>query len=128
MPATVPAGCEPHAPAPRRFTTSRGVSPTGMEGFVLAILNAFGLALNTSAAPKTWLSAAKGVTGTTGADWLSASDPSATLKGGAGDDTYAIWDSRITITEAAGDGIDTVQSWASRTLLSAYVENLQLMQ
>jgi beta-glucanase (GH16 family) len=94
-------------------------------------LNALSASLTTSASPTKWFSTSMPgalVTGTSGADWLSAPDALATLKGGAGDDTYFIWDGNITITEDAWNGIDTVQSWAGRTMLSAYVENLQLMQ
>ena len=93
--------------------------------------NALSLPLATSASPTRWFSSSlPGVTlnGSNGADWLSATDATATLQGGAGDDTYAVWDSRITITEADGGGIDTVQSWAGRQVLSAYIENLRLMQ
>src|SRR3954451_4058503 len=101
MAATLPTGCEPHASAPRRFTTSRGVQPPGMEGQALAILNAVSVALNTSAAPRTWFTAAKGATlhGTSGADFLSAPNGQATLLGGSGDDTYTVWDASNRIVE-----------------------------
>jgi beta-glucanase (GH16 family) len=97
----------------------------------MTYLNALSVSLAKSGSPTKWFSSSLPgavVTGTTGNDWLSASDPGATLKGGAGDDIYAIWDSRITITEFAGAGIDTVQSWAGLTQLGANVETLQLMQ
>ncbi|WP_431272867.1 family 16 glycosylhydrolase [Dankookia sp. P2] len=93
--------------------------------------NASSVGLSTSGSPTKWFSSSLPgavVVGTTGNDWLSASDPAATLQGGAGDDIYAIWDGRITITELAGGGIDTVRSWAGLTKLSANVENLELMQ
>ena len=100
-----------------------------MEGRVLAIINALGVALNTSAAPKTWLTAAKGAlaTGTSGADFLSAPNGLASLAGGAGDDTYCVWDATSRITELANGGIDTVQSYAAAFVLPDFVENLQLM-
>src|SRR3954468_9339920 len=130
MTATLPTGCEPHASAPRRFTTSHGVQPPGMEGQALAILNAVSVALYTSAAPKTWLTAAKGTTlnGTSGADVLSAPNGQATLIGGGGDDTYVIWDASNRIVELANGGIDTVQSYASAYPLADFGENLQLMR
>ncbi|TDH63601.1 glycosyl hydrolase family protein [Dankookia rubra] len=95
----------------------------------MAILNAVSVALNTSAAPRKWLTAAKGTTlnGTSGADALSAPNGQATLSGGGGDDTYVIWDASSRIIELANGGIDTVQSYASAFALPDFVENLQLM-
>ena len=54
--------------------------------------------------------------GVTGAD---------TLIGGAGNDTYLVDGPGDRITESAGEGIDSVQAWASHTL-AANVENLLL--
>src|SRR4029077_10294241 len=46
------------------------------------------------------------------------------LVGGAGDDTYLVDDSGDLITEAAGAGIDTVESTANAYTLGANVDNL----
>ncbi len=49
------------------------------------------------------------------------------LVGGLGDDTYNLWDSVSTVTERAGEGIDTAVArfWGAATL-SSNVENLTL--
>ncbi len=46
------------------------------------------------------------------------------LLGGLGDDTYYLWDSADLVTEAAGQGIDTVVAYDWRTVLANNVENL----
>ncbi|MFC7475393.1 family 16 glycosylhydrolase [Dankookia sp. GCM10030260] len=96
----------------------------------MIFLNAAGVALSTSQAPTRWFtSSSAGVTlnGTATADFLSHSGSYASLAGGAGDDTYCVWNTTHTIQEFAGGGIDTLQSYASRTILPGQVENLQLM-
>lgn len=94
------------------------------------MLNARSIALNPSAKVTTWLApAAKGgvLLGTAGADMLSAPNGPATLAGGAGDDTYAVWSGNITLREQAGGGIDTLQSYAAAIVLPDCIENLRLM-
>ncbi|RYF11315.1 MAG: hypothetical protein EOO40_03550, partial [Deltaproteobacteria bacterium] len=49
-----------------------------------------------------------------------------TLKGGAGDDTYTVDQANDIVIENAGEGIDTVESWAPSYTLAANVENLIL--
>ncbi|MFC7473899.1 family 16 glycosylhydrolase [Dankookia sp. GCM10030260] len=96
----------------------------------MAILNARSVALTPSGKVVNWLTpAAKGgsLAGTAGADMLSAPNGPATLAGGAGDDTYAIWSADVTLRELAGGGIDTVQSYAAAFVLPDFIENLQLM-
>ncbi|TCZ55258.1 family 16 glycosylhydrolase [Roseicella aquatilis] len=93
-------------------------------------LNAVNSSLSTSASAVKWLATSgtgSTLLGTTLNDYLSTSDPTATLGGGKGDDWYAVSDYRTTILETTGNGIDTVQSWASRFTLPAFVENLQLV-
>ena len=46
------------------------------------------------------------------------------LLGGLGDDTYYVWDSTDIVTEAAGQGIDTVVAYDWLTVLATNVENL----
>ena len=92
--------------------------------------NAFGVALSTSASPTRWFSSSNSnvlLSGTAGNDAVSDSGSYATLIGGAGDDTYCVWNNTHTITEYGGGGIDTLQSYAARILLPDQVENLQLM-
>lgn len=68
------------------------------------------------------------VTGTAGNDGIW-SDPKfdQVLKGGLGDDTYYIKSKQVLISEAAGEGIDTVRTWMSYDLRkAANVENLSV--
>ncbi len=60
-----------------------------------------------------------------GADSLNGGGGADSLSGGAGNDTYSI-DSLDTVTEAAGDGIDTVDVGGSYALV-AEIENLNLL-
>lgn len=83
-----------------------------------------------SAAPTTWSSSgAVGatMTGTAGHNQLAMNARNMTAIGGAGDDTYIVYDSSDKITEAAGGGIDTAITWGNTIALSANVENLTLM-
>jgi VCBS repeat-containing protein len=64
------------------------------------------------------------ITGNSGNNVLDGQGGNDTLIGGAGDDTYVV-DAGDTVIEAAGAGIDTVQSATSFTL-GANVENLVL--
>ncbi|ESQ87175.1 hypothetical protein ABAC460_20605 [Asticcacaulis sp. AC460] len=50
-----------------------------------------------------------------------------TMEGGGGDDTYIITSASDVVIELDGEGYDLVQSTASKTTLSAYIENLTLM-
>lgn len=93
-------------------------------------INAKQLALPDSGATQNWVTGTSNretQTGTARNDvfYATAGD---ILVGGAGDDTYNVWDTTATITEKAGEGIDTVIAtvWAPFTL-AANVENLILM-
>jgi len=96
----------------------------------LIFVNAASVALSTSANPLRWVSSPawnSQLVGTSGADALSSSGSYNTLLGGAGDDTYCVWNATNAIRESAGGGIDTLQSYASWIALPDQVENLQLM-
>src|SRR5262245_4557872 len=64
------------------------------------------------------------ITGGTGNDTLDGGAGIDTLIGGAGNDTYRVDDSADAINEAAGAGIDTVQSTALAYTLGGNVDNL----
>jgi Ca2+-binding RTX toxin-like protein len=68
--------------------------------------------------------AANTLQGGAGNDWLNGGLGADTLVGGAGDDTYVI-DGLDTVTELAGEGLDTVRASLSYTL-GKNVENLTL--
>ena len=86
-----------------------------------------------SGSPTTWLSADQprtSLSGTSGNDQLTASAEHITLSGGAGDDTYFVWDHTNIIEEAAGAGVDTVKTYGVHgySLATApEVENLFLL-
>lgn len=83
-----------------------------------------------SAAPTTWTSSSivgATLTGTAGNNQLAANARNITAIGGAGDDTYIVYDSSDKVVELAGGGIDTVITWGNTVALSANVENLTLM-
>lgn len=65
------------------------------------------------------------VLGTTSSDRLTAFGPATELIGGAGNDTYVIDDGTQLVTEAAYEGLDTVESGVTYAL-SAEVERLTL--
>ncbi|ALC16895.1 hypothetical protein DSOUD_2128 [Desulfuromonas soudanensis] len=65
------------------------------------------------------------LTGLDGNDTLNGGVGSDTMVGGRGDDTFVVESDGDTVVEAAGEGIDTVQSSITRTL-SDNVDNLTL--
>ena len=65
------------------------------------------------------------LTGNSGNNTLDGGAGSDAMSGGAGDDTYVVDAAGDTVTEASGEGTDTVQSSVSFTL-GANVENLTL--
>ncbi|HWU15084.1 MAG TPA: calcium-binding protein, partial [Caulobacter sp.] len=88
-----------------------------------------GVELFLSAAPNSWptgSSAKETQVGTANNDVFQGSGGD-TLVGGAGDDTYYLWDSASVVVENAGQGIDTVDArfWGPATL-AANAENLLL--
>lgn len=90
------------------------------------------LLLKASAASVTWQSvdrAGLSLTGTDGADSLQAAIGNTTMIGGKGDDLYTAYNQSTKIVEKAGEGVDTVQTWASSFTLDAdqSLENLNLM-
>src|SRR3546814_11878473 len=59
-------------------------------------------------------------------DQLAANATNITLAGGGLDDTYIAYDPSTKVVEAAGGGIDTVQTWGSGFTPSANLENVTL--
>lgn len=89
--------------------------------------------LPVSGAPTIWSqSDAPGSTlkGTGGNDQLAGAGPDIMLAGGAGDDTYVVWDHSNIVFESAGDGIDTISTYGLHgysLASSPNVENLTLL-
>jgi Ca2+-binding RTX toxin-like protein len=63
------------------------------------------------------------ITGGGGGDTLDGGGDNDVLRGGAGDDIYYVYSSADVVEEAAGQGIDTIHTTASVTLVQ-HVENL----
>ena len=61
-----------------------------------------------------------------GADRIDGGAGADVMVGGAGDDVYVVDMTSDSIVELIGEGVDSVEAWASHTL-RAHVENLQLM-
>ena len=94
---------------------------------VTTVLGADGVLLPLSGSSTKGFVGLKGVAdllvGTIGNDVFRGGGGGDTLIGGLGDDTYYVYDVRDTVTELAGQGIDTI--WATvNYLLPANVENL----
>jgi Ca2+-binding RTX toxin-like protein len=66
------------------------------------------------------------LTGSDGNDYIDGGEGNDVLNGGAGDDTFVIDSASDSVTEASGQGIDTVKSTVAWTL-GANVENLTLL-
>ena len=66
--------------------------------------------------------------GAEGADLLDGGRGADTMEGGAGNDTYMVDNANDVVTEAAGEGTDTVVTTLASFQLSANVENLTLTE
>ena len=107
-----------------------------LQNVALSTLTAANIALDnplpTSGTAWNWAgTVAAGGTLTTGAanDSMEAGGAGVSLIGGAGDDTYYVYDHNTKVVEQAGEGIDTIRVWNSNgySLVNApNVENLIL--
>ena len=89
--------------------------------------NALGVTVAQSAASTHWIGGAQPnniALGTSGADSIYGMGYADTLKGGAGDDIYYIYNSAESVVEAAGQGTDTIIAAWANVYLPANVENL----
>lgn len=98
---------------------------------ILFELNALGLRLYASKPATSWFGSetmATALAGTSGNDALYGTGYGSVLTGGAGDDTYHLWDIRDRVIEAFGAGRDTLvihaPDYAIGYALPANVENL----
>ena len=84
-----------------------------------------------SGAASSWINGRDGVndtlTGDSRNNSLTGYSGADRMSGGAGDDTYVVDRADDVVVEAAGQGIDTVRSWAAATTLANNVENLVLI-
>lgn len=106
------------APAPTESATLSSLAAM-IQQYVAPTLQA-------SAKANSWLTAASGQTtfaGTTRNDAMTGA-ANMTMAGGAGDDSYVVADQSTIVVEKAGEGIDTVTTWASSYKLTDNVENL----
>jgi len=96
----------------------------------MAYTTANGVSLSVSGAVNSWISGTSGAEtqlGTSGNDEFHAIGGDYLL-GGAGDDTYYLWDTSETVVESAGKGVDTVMYESTGApVLAANVENLFVM-
>ncbi len=86
--------------------------------------------LSVSSESETWISGTSGADRLIGNkldDTLASGGGADLLRGGAGDDHYKHLEGRETIIEKKGEGIDSIYSWASSTMLSDNVEHLYLL-
>jgi len=89
--------------------------------------------LPVSGAPTTWSQSdepGSTLNGTGGNDQLAGGAPDITLAGGAGDDTYIVWDHSNIVVESDGAGIDTISTYGLHgysLASSSNVENLTLL-
>jgi Ca2+-binding RTX toxin-like protein len=67
------------------------------------------------------------ITGNRGSNTLDGGEGADHLIGGLGDDTYVIDNENDTITEEVGEGIDTVISYRTFTLVDTALEHLELI-
>ena len=97
-------------------------------GLVMTVYkNALGLTMAQSAASTHWIGGAQPnniAIGTSGADSIYGMGYADTLKGGAGDDIYYIYNSAEVVVEQPGQGTDTIVAAWANVFLSANVENL----
>jgi beta-glucanase (GH16 family) len=93
------------------------------------IVNALGVPLYYSGNSTAWFSATGSgpvLNGTAGNDSIwGDSSVNVTMRGGAGDDIYYLYSSNNRAEEAAGEGIDTIDTWMSYTLPENF-ENLRV--
>lgn len=86
--------------------------------------------LSTSGLPEFWFSGnstPETIYGTKRNDQLSGNGGTDTLRGGAGDDTYIVYDVTDVIVELPGEGTDSVRTWGGGYELPRAVENLYLL-
>jgi len=95
----------------------------------MSYITANGVVLAQSGATNNWpvgTSAAQTQNGTSYNDLFQGSGGDL-LVGGQGDDTYNLWDAKETVSELAGQGVDTIVNYAwSAVTLPSNVENLFL--
>lgn len=88
--------------------------------------------LQPSAASTTWTTTSQAgshLVGTAGNDTLYAATGNVTLEGGTGDDIYIVYNQSDAVIERAGEGTDTLVTWAASYVLAndQSIENLTLM-
>ncbi|MFG1437583.1 hypothetical protein V5F35_21180, partial [Xanthobacter sp. V3B-7B] len=66
------------------------------------------------------LTAIERVVGTAFADTLASSTAGHTLQGGDGDDIYIVGSQSVTITEAAGEGVDEIRATATTYSMASF--------